>query len=566
VASLEDKQRGPKGQNRFETDTNLQSYIVAQIAGRPHISASAIYEGILANFDNAPSLRSVQSYVKKYRKDNASALLYAADPDKWKSHRKAAFGSLSQDVVRLNQKWEIDGTIADVFCKAPDGQIKRYSLVAIVDIFSRRAKVHVTEQPSAIATAACLRAAILDWGLPEVLKADNGKDYTAIHVQRIAADLGFAIDYCPPFSPEKKPHVERFYKTLSHNLFEIMPNYAGHSVADQQAIRSRRSMAQRHGKSQSYTSTLTPGELQIVINDWIRDKYQHDHHRGIKTTPFQKAAGQRTRMIEDERALDILLAPTIDGHGVRVVQKKGVSVYGRWFVSPELGGLIGGHVQIKIDVEDESRIIVFSAEDGRFICMAEDPTMTGADLQEIAARAKQVQISKTREVREQLKTAAAAHSPDKTASDILARAATSRSKVFQFRVSDTEASYPSMEPAADAAAALTQTSIGAAPLTPEEEAEAKAQIKVMEAQTAARHAPSVTTHHADPTVRPNFALGFQGDIDFWVWAQSLKAQGLLDQDTTKELQEMENDHTIQLQLLTHGVVTKDELRKKGIYK
>lgn len=572
IEGLNDKQRGPKGQNRFEQDANLNSYIVAQIAGRPHVAATHIYAGIKANFENPPSLRSLQLYVKKYRAENASALLYAANPDQWKSQHRAAFGSLSENVVRLNQKWEIDGTIADVQCIGPDGKYMRYSLVALVDVFSRRAKVLVTEQPSAIATAACLRSAILDWGLPEVLKADNGKDYTAAHVVRIAADLGFHIDYCTPFSPEQKPHVERFFGTLTRELFEIIPGFVGHSVADQQAIRSRKSMAQRHGASKAAMFTLGPGELQIVINEWLRDVYERRTHSGIKTTPFQKAIGQRARMIGDERALDLLLAPPVQGDGVRKVQKKGVSVYGRWFMSPELGGLVGERVSVRLDIEDEGRVVIYSADTKEFVCVAEDPTLTGADRQDIAARARHAQAAKLRDLKAQQKAATAAHNPDKLSSEILGHAAQSASKVKAIRAPYVETVPPSMERAREAAAAIDNPQ-QPPPLSKEDEEAATIEIKKMEAETRARNATPFTVLNPDPTVRPNFAYGTQGEIDFWNWAQTLKAEGHFEGELTEELaewaeelREMENDHTTQLLLLSHGVVTKDQLRKKGMYK
>jgi transposase InsO family protein len=571
LEGLKDAQRGPKGQNRFETDANLQAYIVAQIAGRPHVAATHIYAGVRANFENPPSLRSLQLYVKKYRKENASALLYAADPDKWKSHRRAAFGSLSEDVVRLNQKWEIDGTIADVKCIGPDGRPTRYSLVALVDVFSRRARVLVCDQPSAIATAACLRGAILDWGMPEVLKADNGKDYTAESVRRMSLELGFSINYCTPFSPEQKPHVERFFGTLTRELFEILPDYVGHSVADQQAMRARKSMAQRHGAKKQIAArsaefSLAPGELQIVINDWIRDVYEARVHSAIKTSPMQKAAGQRTRRIEDERALDVLLAPPVNG-GVRSVQKKGVSVYNRWFIAPELAGLVGEYVSVRLDVEDESRVIIYSADNGEFVCLAEDPTMSGADRQEIAKRARHVQLSKLKALKLQQKAATAAHNPEKLGSDILGHAAQENSKVKPIRAPYVEVSSPSLERAKEAADYLDKGRPVPPPLSTHEEEEAAAQIREMEAATAARSKMELTIHNPDRTVRPKFAIGIQGDIDFWVWAKGLKDDGYsLKPDDAAELLEMENNHNMQLLLLSHGVVTKDELRKKGMYK
>ena len=572
LEGLKDAQRGPMGQNRFETDANLQSYIVAQIAGRPHATAKIVHRGVEANFEDPPSLRSLQMYIKKYRKENEAELLYAANPDQWKSKYRAAFGSRSEGVERLNQLWEIDGTIADVRCINPQGLLARYSLVALLDVYSRRAKVLVCEQPSAIATAACLRSAFVDWGLPEVLKADNGKDYTAESVRRISLDLGFSINYCTPFSPEEKPHVERFFGTLTRELFEILPEYVGHSVADQQAIRSRRSMAQRHGsKKQPAARTtefmLAPGELQIVINEWVRNVYEARTHSSLKTSPMLKAAGQRTRRIESERALDILLAPPVNGGGVRTVQKKGVSVYNRWFSAPELGGMVGNHVSVRLDVEDESRVIIYSEDNGAFICLAEDPTMTGADLQAIAKSAQHAQLAKLKALKVQQKAATAAHNPDKLASDILGHAEQKSSKVQPIRAPYVEVSSPSLERAKEAADYLDKGRPVPPPLSKNDEEEAAAQIKELEAATAARNKVDLTIHHPDRTVRPKFAMGIQGDIDFWLWAKGLEEDGYtLEDDDAAELLEMKNNHNMQLLLLSHGVVTKEELRKKGMYK
>ena len=565
ATGLKDRARGPKGKSRFDLDSNLNAYITAQIAGRPHVAATHIYDGICANFADAPSLRSVQLYVRKYRAQNESALLYAANPDQWKSHRRSAMGSLSEDVVRLNQKWEIDGTIADVQCQGPHGKPMRYSLVGLVDVYSRRAKVLVTEQPSAIATAACLRTAFLDWGLPEILKADNGKDYTARHVVTLARDLGITLDYCTPYSPEQKPHVERFLGTLTRGLFKTLPAYTGANVQERQAIRARKSMAQRHSAARTEMFMLSPGELQIIINEWLSDKYERSIHSAIKTTPFQKALGQKTRKVEDMRALDMLLAPPVQGDGIRVVQKKGVSVYGRWFIAPELGGLIGERVSIRLDLEDEGRIVIYSADRVDFICVAEDPSLTGADRREIANNALHAQSAKIKEITTQQKTAIAAHNPDNLVPDILGHAKQKASKVTAIRAPYEEACPPALARAREAAAAIDYPQ-EPAPLSEEERAMGRQAVKELEAAKAAREAPSLTVISPDPTQRPNFAGGTQGDIDFWKWAQNLKAQGLLDKETAKELREMENNHTMQLLLLTHGVVTESELRARGMYK
>ena len=312
-SALADMKKGPRGQSIFDKDANLQSFIVAQITARPHISATVLHEGIVAKpFHNVPSVRYLQMYVKKWREDNARLLLAVANPDAHRSKYEPAFGSRSAHLSRINQLWEIDGTIADLNCLTPSGEKTRYSLIGLIDVFSRRSKVLVTRQPSAIAVGLILRQAILEWGLPEILKADNGKDYTAEHVGRIAADLDFRINYCTPFRPMEKPHIERFFGTLTRDFFEIMPGYVGHNVNDRQALRSRQSMGQRHGALETWDIALNGGELQAVINSWVDDKYSQSIHAGIKTTPFLKGQeGGNPVLFKDERALDLLLAASM---------------------------------------------------------------------------------------------------------------------------------------------------------------------------------------------------------------------------------------------------------------
>jgi len=544
----------------WDTNAELREYVIAQIAGKPHVVCESLHKGVLANIENPPSLRSLQMYVKKYRNENSSALLYAANPDQWKSHRRAAFGSMSADILRLNQKWEIDGTIADVQCQTDNGTLTRYSLVALIDVFSRRSKVLVTLQPSAIATAACLRTAIIDWGLPERLKADNGKDYTAAHVERIASDLGFALDYCTPFSPEQKPHVERFFGTLTRELFEVLPGFVGHSVADQQALRARKSMGQRFGASKTATFTLTAAELQIVINDWLENTYELRVHSGIKTTPYQKALDGRARRIKDERALDLLLAPAPGQDGVRMVQKKGVSVFNHWYISAELGGLVGSRVSVRIDPENEARVVIYSADTREFICTAEDPTMTGADMRDIALRARQTQTRELKKLRDQQKAATAVHNPDKLASDILGHAAEKASKVAAIRAPYVDITPASIEREREAAAALDNPNPEPAPLTDEQVAKAKVNL----VEITYKPTPSFTVWPSDPLERPQFAMSEQGDFDFWKWATNLQKLGLLDDETTLELAELESELHFALVLESKGLKPKNTYKKLGV--
>ena len=125
-------------------------------------------------------------------------------------------------------------------------------------------------------------------------------------------DLDIEPDVLPPYSPEKKPFIERFFGTLTRGLLAYLPGFAGHDVAQRQAIRARRSFAERRGESEAdaFQVELPAAELQARIDAWIETIYEREPHDGLDgRTPFEVAAGQPVRRIENERALDILLAP-----------------------------------------------------------------------------------------------------------------------------------------------------------------------------------------------------------------------------------------------------------------
>ena len=77
----------------------------------------------------------------------------------------------------------------------------------------------------ATAIAALLRHCILEWGVPEAVRTDEGKDYTSRHVLGVLADLEIEHRPCPPYTPEAKPFVERFLGTLTRDLFASLPGF-----------------------------------------------------------------------------------------------------------------------------------------------------------------------------------------------------------------------------------------------------------------------------------------------------------------------------------------------------
>lgn len=381
AGALIDRRGRPKGTSKLARDRDLAVFVTAEIAARPHLSATGVLDAVRAKLRRELPLRTLQAFISDLRSQHAPMMKALNDPDRYRSHHKPAFGSRNAGSLRLNQLWEIDATRGDAMCLTHDGSRRRFTLTAVIDVRSRRAMVLVSSEPKAAATQALLRRAIVTWGFPETLKADNGKEFINRAVERFCRDAVITLKPCRPFSPEEKPHIERFFGTLNRDLFEKLPGYVGHNVAQRQAIEHRRSFAHRFGEEAQLVleTALSPEGLQARIDAWLNDVYERRPHdgdgmNGATPADVGLALAGDARALTNPRALDMLLFPAPDSSGIRVVVKSGVRVGNAFYVAPELGAHMGDRVFVRLDPHDASRIVVYSHDGSAFLCVAEDKT------------------------------------------------------------------------------------------------------------------------------------------------------------------------------------------------
>jgi transposase InsO family protein len=373
-------------QAQIDLDGDLASTAEGLIHDRPHLKASALHDALVAYWPErkVPGVRAVQAWLSAWKLANAQVFEHLNSPDAWRSTRRPGFGTAGADITRLNQLWEADSTPGDL--QLVDG---RYTVLGLIDVYSRRARLKVWPTSSAEGGGLVLRKALLDFGVPEQISTDNGADYVSRQYTRVLSDLGIEQHLAPKFSPEKKPFIERFFGTFSRGLVELLPGYSGHSVAEAAAIRSRTSFAKQL-MTQGTTTTLklTAAEFQDICDRWLTGYYENRKHSSIGTTPAQRAASFTgwVKRIADERALDVLLAPLVGG---RTVTKKGIRIDGGIFIAPELGSHVGSPVEVRRDPADLGRIYVFDAE-GCFLCVAYDPDRVGIDRVAVAQAAKRI--------------------------------------------------------------------------------------------------------------------------------------------------------------------------------
>jgi len=389
-----------------------QDFAISMLVTHPHCTVQTISDGMQARFNGqTPHIAAIRRFVNRWKIEHKSLYLYMRNPDEWKSTHMFAFGQADEQVERLNQLWEFDSTPTDVMLV--DG---RHALIGVIDVYTRRFKLLVAKTSRSTAVAGLVRRSILDWGVPEAAKTDNGADYVSRHLVGVFEALKIEQVLCPPFTPEAKPHIERAFRTFSHGIVELLPGYVGHSVADRKAIEARRSFADRlmDRDSEPVEVNMTAEQFQVLCDRWCEAIYHQNPHHGLDgKTPAEVArAWQGTeRRITDQRALDVLLAEAPQGDGLRRITKKGVQIDRRHYIADTLAGLEGQTVRVKLDPTDFGTVYLFR-EDGKFLCTAVDPLRLGHDRAEIAARSKalqkQIVQAGSRELRKLAKTTAVA--------------------------------------------------------------------------------------------------------------------------------------------------------------
>jgi len=395
----------------LDADEALNTFVVGQLASTPHIGGRQMHRAIVARFagrDDLPTVRSVQRWIAEWKEKNHQVFTALANPDQWKNRYMVGMGNASEDATRLNERWEADSTPGDVMLL--DG---RHTIIGVIDVWSRRVVLHVSKTSSAEGVCQAIRKALLGWGVPERFKQDNGADYVSERVQRTLAGLGVDVTMSNPFSPWEKPHIERFFRTFSHDLLELLPNYIGHNVAEAQALRASQSFAERLFKKNTTTEIrMTAADLQQFCDRWVSSIYEREARNGLDgMSVFERVASSdvQMRQVPDVRGLDLLMAEAPDGKSLRTVGKKGLRVSGLFYAAPELGALVGEQVRVLADPADFGRVVVY--HDDAFVCVAECPEVLGTSRHELAIETKvrqQREITAQRKALRAMKTKAKA--------------------------------------------------------------------------------------------------------------------------------------------------------------
>src|SRR3989475_3746943 len=106
----------------------------------------------------------------------------------------------------------------------------------------------------------CLRQAIAARGIPVRLYVDNGKIYRSRQLERIGASVGILIVHTPPYQPEGRGKIERFFRTVREQFLASI---------DRQHVRAL-------------------ADLNSRFQVWFDSVYHREKHGALETTPLQR--------------------------------------------------------------------------------------------------------------------------------------------------------------------------------------------------------------------------------------------------------------------------------------
>jgi transposase InsO family protein len=191
-----------------------------------------------------------------------------------------------------------------------EGRMHKAYLIAVLDDHSRllpHAQFFLSER--LVSWLDAFRQALLARGLPRKLYVDNGAAFSSKHLEHICASLGIALIHTPPYTPQGRGKIERFFRTVRTRF---LPYFQGGTLL----------------------------ELNIAFDLW-QNEYHQRIHSSTGETPFARFA----RHLEIIRPVPADLEDHFRKEARRRVAKdRTVSLDGRLYEAPTR--LIGEYIHL----------------------------------------------------------------------------------------------------------------------------------------------------------------------------------------------------------------------------
>lgn len=397
-------------QHKVAENPDMADFLKGLVTAKPHLANKwnqlhrllAIYVAKNGLAWEVPSASSLRRWLTGWLKEHEVAFTFATNPKKYNDKYRTAVERMYPWVNAPNDVWEFDSTPVDALLTTG-----RHSIIAVIDAFTRRVRLLVSPTSSSEGICLLLRKTLLGWGAVNeggLVRTDNGSDYVSKRTTAICTLLGLEISRANAYSGWEKPFIERFFRTLSHGLVELLPGYIGHNVADREVIEARKEFAKRleekrkpeHEKD-GFDLRMTQAELQQLLDDWVDAYYHRQPHDGEGMNgrcpdEVYRESRYQPRAIEDADALDVLL----NFVGEATVLKGFIKLGGLRYTAPELleHGWKGQRVQVFQDPNDVGRAFVYRKGSWEERVEVADAQLLGRDINPEQYRTKKKEDAK----------------------------------------------------------------------------------------------------------------------------------------------------------------------------
>ena len=156
-----------------------------------------------------------------------------------------------------NDIWQSDvmhGPMVEI-----DGKMRKSYLIAFIDDHSRllpQAEFYLNERLDSWLDA--FRKALLTRGMPRRLYVDNGSAFRTKHLERICASLGMALIHTPPYTPQGRGKIERFFRSVRDRFLSTCPE------------------------------NITLNDINLIFSEWVQIDYHGRVHSSTGETPIHR--------------------------------------------------------------------------------------------------------------------------------------------------------------------------------------------------------------------------------------------------------------------------------------
>ena len=318
LAALSPKPRQDRGQARA-VPPETAALIERLKRENPHRTGTALLRELAPTSEHNKaglSASTLYRFLRAHGLTERQLLL-----DKATAHKK-------YEAQYANQNWQSD-MLFGPWVERPGGGKRQVFLQATLDDASRlipHAQFYPDQGLNSFLD--CLRQAIAARGVPTRLYMDNAKIYRSPQLARIAASIGILIVHTPPYQPEGRGKIERYFRSVREQFLTNL---------DPKVL-------------------LSLDQLNQRLWHWIDTVYHCHEHSSLQTTPLLRWQ----RDIEQVRQLP----PVTDLRRVffhrvdRLVRRDSTFLLqSRFFEAPP--HLAGKRIEVRFDPLDPAQLEIY---------------------------------------------------------------------------------------------------------------------------------------------------------------------------------------------------------------